>query len=275
MPSLADHQSNDFTKILLCGDSGSGKSGCLTSLVRAGYKLRILDMDNSLDSLKTYVLHDCPDKIGNVEFRTLRDTYITSASGPTVAKPKAFVDAMKMLDKWKYDEVDLGNPAEFGPDAIVVVDSLSFLSDAAFDWAKGLNPGAKDPRQWYGSAQEAIESALALLTSPNFRTNVIVISHIKYIENPDGTRKGYPNSVGSALGPTIPRYFNNWVQCENKSGKRSLITGATSMLDLKNVRPFDMAKSYPIDTGLADIFGVIRGAPKIDEVKPKPALRKV
>ena len=71
MPSLSNHQSNSFTKVLLCGDSGSGKSGALASLVSAGYTLRILDMDNGLDSLKTFILRDCPDKLNNVEYRTL------------------------------------------------------------------------------------------------------------------------------------------------------------------------------------------------------------
>lgn len=264
MPSLKDHQSNEFTKILLIGDSGSGKSGALTSLVKANYKLRILDMDNGLDSLKTFVLRECPDKLDNVEFRTLRDDYTTSAVGPVVTKAKAFVDAMKMLDKWKYDDIDLGDPAAFGPECIVIIDSLSFLSDAAFDWAVALNPTAKDPRQWYGAAQNAIESCLALLTSPTFRTNVIVTAHIRYQTNADASVKGYPNSVGSALGPTIPRYFNNWAQCENKKGKRSIQTAATAMLDLKNTKPFDMGATYPIDTGLADFFGVLRNGP------PKP-----
>lgn len=274
MPSLSTHQSNAFTKLLLCGDSGSGKSGALTSLVAAGYKLRILDMDNGLDSLKTFILRDCPDKLDNVEFRTLRDQYKTTALGPVVDKPKAFVEAMKMLDNWKYDDTDLGKPAEFGPDCIVVIDSLSFLSDAAFDWAKGMSPTAKDPRQWYGAAQEAVESALALLTSGNFQTNVIVTAHIRYIENPDGTKKAYPNSVGSALGPTIPRYFNNWAQCENKAGKRTIVTGATAMIDLKNTKPFEMAKSYPIDNGLAEFFEVLRGT-STEAPKPKATLRKV
>lgn len=266
MSSLANHQSNSFTKILLCGDSGSGKSGSLTSLVAAGYSLRILDMDNGLDALKTFVLKDCPDKINNIEYRTLRDDYKTGAQGPVVDKAKAFVNTLKMLDQWKYTsddgtEINLGDPATFGPDTIVVLDSLSFLSDAAFDWAKSLNPSAKDPRQWYGAAQEAVENTLALLTSASFQTNVIVTAHIRYMDNPDGTRKGYPNSVGSALGPTIPRYFNNWAQCENKGGKRSIVTGATPVLDLKNTRPFEMDKTYPIETGLADYFAVLREVP--------------
>ena len=265
MPTLSKHQSNDFTKLLLCGDSGSGKSGALTSLVAANYKLRILDMDNGLDALKAFILAQCPEKIDNVEFRTLRDDYTATALGPKVLKPKAFVDAIKMLDKWKYDDTDLGDPATWGPECILVVDSLTFLSDAAFVWATSLNPTAKDPRQWYGAAQGAVEDVLALLTSPNFKTNVIVISHIKYVDNPDGTRKGYPTAVGSALSPVIPRYFNSVALAETRAGKRTIQTAATASIDLKNPKPFDMAKSYPIETGLSEFFGVLREPPK----KPK------
>ena len=262
MPSLANHQSNSFVKLLLTGDSGSGKSGALASLVGAGYKLCVLDMDNGLDPLKTYVEHDCPHLLGNVEFRTLRDGYKTTAAGPVVDRPRAFVDAMKMLDHWKYDDTDLGKPSTWGPDYICVLDSLSFFSDAAFDWAQSLNPGAKDPRQWFYAAQQAVESALALLTSASFATNVIVTAHVRYNVSEDGTTKGYPNAVGSALGPTIPRYFNQWAQCRNRAGKRTIETAATTMFDLKNTKPFTMDKSYDLGDGLAKFFAVLRGPPQ-------------
>jgi hypothetical protein len=268
MPSLANHQSNDFVKLLLTGDSGSGKSGAKAALVKAGYRLRVLDMDNGLDPLKTFVLKECPQMIDNVEFRTLRDNYKTTAAGPVVDKPRAFVDAMKMLDHWKYDDTDLGKPSEWGPDCILDLDSLSFFSDAAFDWAKGMNPGAKDPRQWFYSAQQAVESALALLTSGSFRTNVIVSAHVRYSTGDDARNKGYPNAIGSALGPTIPRYFNHWVQCESKSGKRTIQTMATNMFDLKNTKPFEMKESYPISSGLADFFQVLREPPAKIVQKP-------
>jgi len=269
MPSLSKHQSNDYTKLLLEGDSGSGKTGALTPLVTAGFKIRILDMDNGLDSLKQFVLHQCPEKIDNIEFRTLRDDYSNTAAGPKVDKPKAFVAAIKMLDRWKYDDVDLGDPAKWGPECILVVDSLTFLADAAFVWAVGLNPTAKDPRQWYGAAQSAVEDVLGLLTSPNFQTNVIVISHIKYVDNPDGTRKGYPTAVGSALSPVIPRYFNSVALAETRTGKRTIQTAATASIDLKNPKPFEMAKSYPIESGLAEFFGVLRGTASKPPEKPK------
>jgi hypothetical protein len=276
MPSLSAHQSNDFVKLLLTGDSGSGKSGALASLVAAGYKLRILDMDNGLDPLKTFVLRECPDRIDNVEFRTLRDDVKTTTTGIKPDKPKAFATAMKMLDNWKYDDVDLGDPGEWGPDCIVVLDSLSFFSDSAFDWAESLNPTAKDPRQWFYTAQQMVEGALSLLTSGSFKTNVIVTAHVRYSNTDDGGQKGYPNAIGSALGPTIPRYFNHWAQCQNKAGKRTIQTAATATFDLKNSRPFEMEKTYDLSDGLAKFFAVLRPAPAkaAPAPAPKPAVAK-
>src|SRR5690349_16646671 len=124
MPSLANHQSNEFTKLLIEGDSGSGKTGALASLVGAGYKLRILDFDNGLETLKNYVLRDWPDKIANVEYRTLRDKRKMTGEGPIIeGVPKAFVDGIKMLDRWKYDQTDLGVPATWGAECILILDS--------------------------------------------------------------------------------------------------------------------------------------------------------
>lgn len=276
MPSLSKHQSNEYTKLLIEGDSGSGKSGALASLVKAGYKLRIQDWDNGLEPLKQFVLRDCPENIDNIEFVTLRDVRKAGPEGPTVTAPKAFMTGVRLLDRWKYKdgetEVDLGVPAEWGPDCILVIDSLTFMSDAAFDFREPLAPksrdGKYDMRAVYGDAQGAIEGVLALLTSESFRTNVIVISHIKYVDNPDGTKKGYPTAVGSALSPVIPRYFNSVALCQTSAGgKRTIQTQATAMIDLKNPKPFAMANSYPIETGLADFFAVLREPPKAQPTK--------
>jgi hypothetical protein len=289
MPTLAKHQSNEFTKLLIEGDSGSGKTGALTPLVAAGYKLRILDMDNGLEPLKQFILKECPDKIENVEFRTLRDKRKASPLGPIIdGQPKAFIQALNMLDRWKYkdengEDTDYGAPSEWGPDCILVIDSLTFLSDAAFDFREPLSPkgasGKYDIRAVYKDAQDAIENVLALLTSESFKTNVIVISHIRYVDNPDGTKKGYPTAVGSALSPQIPRYFNSVALCQTSAGgKRTIQTTATAMIDLKNPKPFAMLPTYPISTGLAEFFKVLREKPEEAPAPPKPkalTLRRV
>lgn len=276
MPSLANHQSNSYVKLLIEGDSKSGKTGALASLVCAGYHLRILDYDNGLDVLKQFVQRDCPGGLGRVEFRTLRDKRKASPTGPIIdGQPKAFADGVRMLDRWRDGDTDLGVPGEWGPDCILVLDSLTFFSDAAYDFREPLTPrsrdGKYDVRAVYKDAQDAVENVLALLTSDSFKTNVIVISHIKYVDNPDGTKKGYPSAVGSALSPLILRYFNNVVRFTNIGGKRKIETISSPMFDLANAAPFKMEKTYDIETGLADFFAVLRNPPGQEQ----PAVQKL
>lgn len=276
MPSLSDHQSSDFTKALLAGDAMTGKTGSLISLIKAGYKLRIMDFDNKLDILAQLVQRECPDFMDSVQFVTLRDKFKAGPEGPTLdGAPKAFPTAMKLLDKWVSDGTDLGKPAEWGPDCILVIDSLSRMCDAAYDFNLAVMPAklSADPRAVYGAAQDAVETVLATLTSEAFRTNVIVIAHVLFMELPDGTTKGFPQGVGQKLSPKIPQYFPTYVHYSNKSGKRTIGTVSTPLIDLANPAPFTIEKSYPIETGLADIFAVLRDPPAKPE-KPKAVTLK-
>lgn len=271
MPTLSQHQSNEYTKMLIMGDSGSGKTGSLCSLVAGGYKLRIIDFDNGLDVLKQFIYKECPEKIDNVEYVTLQDPRKATPMGSVIdGAPKAFVNAIKLLDNWP----DHGKPCEWGSEVILVIDSLTFMSNAAFDWREGLVAGKGsryDKRAVYGDAQDAVENVLATIHGDNFRTNVIVIAHVKYIERDDGLKKGYPTSVGSALSPQIPAYFNTLALCETKTGgKRTIQTAATSMIDLKNPKPFAAKPTYDISTGLAEFFAVLRETPK-----PQRKLRSI
>lgn len=276
MPKLSAHQSNDFTKLLLIGDAKSGKTGSLVSLVKAGYKLRILDLDNLLDILKGMILKECPDKIDNVDYVTIRDKYKSSPQGPVIdGKPKAFIDAVKLLDHWKYDDVDLGEPYEWGPDTILVIDSLSRLCDAAYDfrYSLAMGTGKFDGRAVYGDAQDAVENILAQLTSDNFKTNVIVIAHMVYLEI-DGATKGYPQGVGQKLSPKIAQYFPSVIRYKNQGGKRTIQTNSSPLIDLANPKPFAVSPEYSIETGLAEIFEILRNDPKAE--KPKSlTLKKV
>jgi len=274
MPTLAQHQSNDYTKMLFIGHSKAGKTGALTPLV-PDFNLRILDYDNGLDVLKTHVERQFPERLSSVEFRTLRDEYRMTPTGPECTRPTAFNDTLKMLTNWKYDDIDLGPPAEWGPNCILVIDSFTFLSDAAFNAVEPLS--GKDKRAAFGNAQRALEKVLAIIQSDDFQTNVIVTSHIRYIELDDGRKKGFPTSVGEALSPKIPRYFNSVALCEvGPGGKRTIQTAATSTIDLANPKPFEMQPKYPIETGLADFFKVLRSKPDAKRSVPtKEAVRSI
>jgi len=100
MPSLRNHQSVQFTKMLLIGDSGTGKTGSLVSLVKAGYKIRILDMDNGLDILRNLVLEQAPEQIDNVHFITVTDKFKHVGGKAVPVNSDAWSRAIKYLDNW-------------------------------------------------------------------------------------------------------------------------------------------------------------------------------
>lgn len=281
MAPLSKHTSSTFVKLLALGDAKVGKTTSLVSPVAAGYKLRILDMDNLLESLRHKIIETCPDKIENVEVRTLRDKYTMTADGPKIAgSAKAFTDAIRMLDNWKYKEpdgtdVDFGKPATWGPDEILVIDSLSRLCDAAYDWRLQLAGGAGgkyDGRAVYGDAQDAVEGVLAGLTSVNFPVNVIVIAHGLYMDMPDGTRKIFPQGVGQKLSPKIPQYFPYYIRYRNVNGKRTLQLKSDPTIDLAT--PASLPDTLPAETGLAEIFKALRGTEPIQALKSPPKLKR-
>lgn len=279
MPSLSHHQSQDFVKLLLIGDAKTGKTGSLISLVKAGYKLRILDLDNLLDILRHVGQRECPELLDNIEYKTVRDRRKATATGMIIdGPPKAYVEAIKLIDHWKYkdengNETDFGKPSSWGSDCVLVIDSLSRLCDACYDWRVPLTPTGKggeyDGRAVYGDAQDAILDLLQALTSPGFKTNVIVIAHVQYMEQPDKTTKGFPQGVGQKLSPKIPQFFPSVVLYTRKGDRRTLQTNSTPVMDLANPKPFEMAQSYPIETGLADFFKVLKPHPNTEPTKPK------
>lgn len=286
MPSLTAHEGAGFVKGLLLGDPGSGKTGSLTSLVKAGYKLRVYDFDNLLTSLIAYCQHECPDKLGNVAYQTFTDK-LKGVDTPVVMNgasakimpindgtPKAYVNAMKQLTRWKDPEgEDLGDPGTWGKDTVVVIDSLTTASNAAFRYAQAMNPMGREPQAYYHTAQQLIMNLLQLLCSKDFAVNVLVLAHLAYTAKPRSQSakddmtlheqmelgKGFPRSVGSALNQVIAAYFNSALLVENNGNKRTIQTKSTSLVDLKNPVPFGGIDKLPIETGLATFFLAVNG----------------
>lgn len=276
MTALSNYRSHELVKLLCLGDAKSGKTGSLVSLVDAGYKLRILNFDDLLDILVNKINELCPNNISNVDVATFRDPTKAGPAGVKInGRPKAWINAIKMLDLWKDDDVDLGVPAEWGPDCILVVDSLSRLCDAAYDFHEAIIPPGKsgdfDGRAVYGNAQDDVERLIGMLTSKSFGTNVIIICHGTYMDLPDGTTKIFPQGVGKKLSPKIPTYFPNYVRYVNRNGNRTISLKSDPLIDLSTTKP--MPESFPIETGLATIFETLTGGP-VSKPVPKPTLRR-
>jgi len=260
MPSAADHKNSAFVKLLFIGNSGAGKTGALTPLVKAGFKLRILDLDSGLDALFNHVREIDPKLLSSIQYQSFRDSMKMTPTGPVVkGSPKAYANTLAALERWPDDNTD---PSTWGLDHILVIDSLTNLGRAAFQWARATNPTSKDPRQWYKTAQDLIEDLVANVTSDSFATNVIVISHVDIVTTNDNLIKGYVSSIGKALGPKLPRFFNTMLLSEvtgsGKNVKRKIKTLPTSLIDLKNPAPMRIEAEYEIENGMAEIFAKLR-----------------
>lgn len=240
--------------MLYIGDSSTGKTGSLVSLLADDYQLKIIDLDNGLDFLikeaKRQGLHS---KLKNIEYETFRDTYVVTPAGMGVkGTPKAATSTLAKMQEWS---------AINDPQTVFILDSLSAFGRASFEWAKYMNPQSKDPRQWYGGAQKMVEDTIANLTNPAFAMNVIVISHVNYKEVTEGVHKGYANAIGTALGPTLPKYFNTLVLAESmgsgKNVKRKIRTLPTGIIDLKVASPV-IDSELPLETGLSTLFKTLK-----------------
>lgn len=280
MPQLSAHHSKTITKLLLMGDSGAGKTGALASLADAGYKLFILDLDNGIDVLANYLTSEKSpyDKAcaANVRYVTLTDP-MRSLNGMMFAKSaKAWLKLGNMLDRWKDGDEDLGVPSEFGDKSIVVIDSLTFAAQIALNYHLSINGAlgkvrtSNEGRRDIGAVQTMLENLLRLLYSDEFKCNVIVTSHITYTNddgttpNPDDNKQviGFPSAIGRSLSPRIPRYFNTMVNARvigtGPSAKHQILTHSNGIIAGKSSAPLKLKSSYPLETGLAEIFKALR-----------------
>jgi len=289
LPSLSKHQSAETTKLLLIGDSGTGKTGALASLAVAGFNVRVLDLDNGLDVLKNllmdpkskYFQRD-PKAVERVHFLTYTDP-MKNVNGTLIpAKATVWQNSMKSLAHWKDEELDLGPITTWTPQDILVIDSLSNLSTAAMNFYLSMNGklGAtltqNEWRRAIGSAQDILRKFLEMIYDKNVKCNVILISHMTFTnemgERPGGddagasSSSGYPSAIGRALSPHIPRYFNNMLVMKSigsgQSVRREIHTVpqvvGNAVVAAKNTAPMKVKPSYPIENGLADYFKDLR-----------------
>ena len=281
--NITDHPASGVVKMLLIGESGTGKTCSLASLADAGYNVRILDLDNGIDALK-HLLVDPKSKYSReaaarVDVQTITEK-MRNVQGRWVPAAATVWDRVgRILTEWRINDVQtLGNIGTWTPGDVLVVDSLTYLSLAALNFHQAINGrlgqipegfiGMKD----IGSAQALVERLLQALYAEQIRCNVIVISHITYAEDKSapqtldqsGTPQprpthGYPSSIGAALSPRVGRYFNSVLMTELVGSKLTLTTKTKGIVALKNTAPLRVSTSYPVETGLAQYFAAVKG----------------
>jgi len=281
LPNITQHQSAQTTKLLLIGDSGSGKTGALMSLAEAGYKLRIIDVDNGLDIVRNFATSpDSPyvkrnSKVAeNISFATITDPMKNLNGIITPVKANVWPKVTSLLMHWKIEDEDLGKVVDWGPGEVLVIDSLTMLSQAALNWhlmingALGTKRTGNEGRRDVGEAQRLLRSLFEMLYDSSIKCNVIVTSHVTLVsesglspqsEDAKGEMvTGYPSAIGRALSPFIPRYFNTVLYCKPVGRQHKIFTRTQGVVNVKSSAPLKVAPDYPLETGLADYFKAVR-----------------
>jgi hypothetical protein len=315
MPSITNTD-DAGAKCLLIGKSGSGKTGSLASLVAAGYNLRIIDTDKGVRPLRSlltnpnypyaklitakgidlnyavrYMPIDTSMKLQNVVRKIPGPGDRTTSErmlAPTDAR--SWTRVLDVMDKWPDQDADIGSVRSWGLQDVFVLDSFSTLAKAAYYFSQSLNGrlGARDSGNDYrrdvGEAQSQLTRLLELLYDSSIKCNVVVISHVTWVdesqgvasrpqESKDGTTiittpDGYPSAIGRALSPHMGKYFND-VFVVRSSGSGSSVSRTISTVPQDGVVAKNsawMEREYPVSYGLAEIFAKVRAQPSPTDV---------
>lgn len=269
-------------RMLLAGYPGAGKTGSLAALANMGYKIRYIDFDGNYSPLLKFTK---PEFLKNIDIQTFEDKL--RAGGQfieTVGLPKAFAEAVKSMDQWKYTEadgtvVDLGASKDWGCDTIVVLDTLGGMGTASFRRVRSLlnKTPLNTTQQVWGMAMAEQEAFIEKLTASNNKFHVIVLSHLKIVAPREANKDAsdalkeqtekvmeiiparlFPNALGQGLPQTIGGHFPTLVliEPEYKPGgkvRRVIRTQPRPELDLKLPAILENS-TLDISTGLADIF---------------------
>jgi hypothetical protein len=266
MASLDTHTSSSSVRTLCIGDNGSGKTGALVSLAEAGYNLRILDFDRGTEVLAQLCSPSARKRVDVETFVNDYEMVLAGSSGKRMVPKKpvtAFINAMNCLASWP----GLGSPTSWGPETVLVVDTLTRLGNVCMEHTMDLKGKFRslDSKDWHpsqpdwGDAMKLQENVLAMLQSDDLKCHVIVNAHVVFL-TPDGelSDKGFPSALGNKLPPKIGGYFNSTLHFSHQgvgaNKRRGFYTKSTGLISTKTPAPGKVKDFYPIESGLAEYF---------------------
>ncbi len=298
MPSAKSLKRDRRARILLVGEPGMGKTSSLASLAEAGYRLFVASFDDNIDAL----LHRLSDEAAErVYIEILQDRIAWDrvkanrkanvALTPSVrGEPKAFATLIKLLDNWVDSETgeSFGPVAEMGPKDILVIDPLTHLSHAIFDYTlyAGARLGYPKRKADWGRAIDREVAFVRSLCSIHNGANLIVTCHLKRLrvkaaskeevavkgsaadivvshsddeEDEILTAEKYPSALGQNLPAEIGGFFGAVIQADmTAAGKFILRTRPTKDVRLKiPATKLALPAELPAEDGLVKIVNCI------------------
>lgn len=225
-------------KALVYGETGTGKTYSVSSLIPTGQKIRVLAAESNCVSGLEVALRDYDKQvklgkkpaIAEDQFalmipsrpkRTAADLVASQGKFIQTALESQFKTADPNRNKYtRYLEIlkstsgfvdnktgkNYGSIDDWGDDTTLVVDSLTIICEAIQAATVGGKLAISQP-EW-GVMQKSLQELLRMLTE-DFRGNLVLLAHpVKEIDQLLGVTKIYPSNLGQALNNLLPTFFS-------------------------------------------------------------------
>lgn len=211
-------------KILLLGESGSGKTYSLRSLVEDNFDLFVLQTEPGGTVLADlpeehyhyhYIAPACPSWDAMLDsarkINTLSLSSLAKMEGINKGEYSQWMEVIQTLHNFKCDGCgkEFGDVGTWKSDRVLAIDSLSGLNIMAMDLVVGSKP-MKSMADW-GIAMDNLQRLIIQLTSA-VKCHVVVTAHLEpERDEVTGRVLNMPSTLGRKLGPLIPRFFDDTI----------------------------------------------------------------
>ena len=217
-------------KVILIGDSGTGKTHCIRTLLDAGLTPFIIFTEPGMETIGD-VLDQChyayipPAQIGwegllsiGKMVNTLDFSGITKMVDANKRKYDEFLKVIELCNKFVDQNGKVwGDVMDFGTDKVLVIDSLSGLNDMASNLVVGGKP-VKAMQDWQ-VAQNMLKKLIDKLCT-GCHCSLVLMAHIaRETDEVTGGTRLYVSTLGKALAPDLPAYFSDVIQTKRAGNK--------------------------------------------------------
>jgi hypothetical protein len=222
-------------KVILMGDSGTGKTHAIRTLPALGITPFVIATEQNFLQVMEDVLGkevhykyispqaesswsdiaDMMKKVNELSYENL-----TKVTDPYRQKSNKILDVVAACNKFVCDccKRDWGSVSTWSTDRAIVVDSLTGLSEMAFNVVVGNKPVRSQPD--YQVAQNTLRMLLGPLTAQT-RAMFVCIAHLDREKNEitGGTTITVHTKVGAKIGPDLPRLFSDVIRVRRDATK--------------------------------------------------------
>ncbi len=142
---------------------------------------------------------------------------------------------------------------ELGPESVVVIDSLSQLSNSAIAFITKAQPDdyKMDFSDW-GNLRAIVEKFLSQVQQARY--NIVCISHEEEVEMEDGRKKIVPVCGSSKSSRNTAKYFDHVLYCELKNKKHITASSTTYANNILTGSRTDVFMDADVNPTLLSIF---------------------